>query len=131
MFNVITRFAAGTPCSPKGSFFGLPTWYKYLEGQTVKPELFGTNSAVDQCVVKIKAISDVWLIVSAIIEILLRLAALGAIAMIVYAGIMFITSEGQPDKVKQATGIALNAAIGLAIAIGSAATISFIAGRFN
>lgn len=131
MFNILNRFAAGTACNPKGSFFGLPTWYKYLEGEKVYPDLFDKTATVEQCAVKIKSINDVWLIVSALIEILLRLAALGAIAMIVYAGIMFITSEGQPDKVKKALNMAISAAIGLAIAIGSAATVSFIAGRFN
>lgn len=122
---ITTHFAAASSaCQPKGSFFGLPTWYKYLEG--FKPEDEPT-----QCIIRLRALSDVWLILSAVIEILLRVAALGAIVMIVYAGISFITSEGQPDKVKKAINMAVSASIGLAISIGAAATVSFIAGRFN
>lgn len=126
ILSAIGQFAKATSsaCQPKGSLFGLPTWYKYLEGY--KPEDEPT-----QCVIRLRAISDVWLILSAVIEVLLRLAALGAIAMIVYAGISFITSEGQPDKVKKAINMAISASIGLAISIGAAATVSFIAGRFN
>ncbi|MCX6727398.1 MAG: hypothetical protein NTX11_01105 [Candidatus Saccharibacteria bacterium] len=126
MISIITSHfaAASSACQPKGSLFGLPTWYKYLEG--FKPEDEPT-----QCIIRLRALSDVWLILSAVIEILLRVAALGAIVMIVYAGISFITSEGQPDKVKKAISMAISASIGLAISIGAAATVSFIAGRFN
>ena len=128
LLSNLQNFAKTVPatCTPSnGDFFGIPTWHKYLKGVETL-----SNGAPD-CVIKITKINDFWLVVAALIDILLRLAALGAIAMIVYAGIMFITGEGQPDKVKKAIGIAINAAIGLTIAIGSAATISFIAGRFN
>jgi len=108
-------------CDPKGSFFGLPTWYKYLPGEYT-----------DQgCAVQLGKISDVWLIVAALLELLLRLAALASIAMIVYGGVMFIMSEGQPDKTKKALGTVVNACVGLAIAVVSAAVITFVAGRIN
>lgn len=117
---LLTRFAA-TCDSPKNSFFGLPTWYKYLPAETVQ----------GQCSVAITNINQVWLIVAAIIELLLRLAAVAAVVMIVYGGVMFIMSEGQPDKTKKALATVINACVGLAIAVVSAAAITFVAGRIN
>lgn len=120
MINFITNFAAA--CQPKGDFFGLPTWYKYLPGE---------NLSDGGCAVQIGKLSEVWLILAAILELLLRLAAVAAIAMIVYGGVMFIMSEGNPDKTKKALGTVINACVGLAIAVVSAAMITFVAGRIN
>lgn len=116
-----SRFAdAGPPCS-SGDFFSFPTWYKYL------PSVVGSNP----CAPKISSINDVWLIIAAVIEILLRVGALAAIAMVVYGGISFITSEGQPEKTAKAIKIIINAVVGLAITIVSAGVVTFLAGRFN
>lgn len=119
MIHFITRVA--TVCQPKGSFFGLPTWYKYLPGETTD----------NVCNVQVARLNDAWLIVAALLELLLRVAAMVAVAMIVYGGVMFIMSEGQPDKTKKALSTIINACIGLAIAIVSAGVITFVAGRVN
>lgn len=117
--ELISRFA-GAPC-PGGNFFGFPTWYKYL------PSLDGSNP----CTPQLGSIADVWLIVAAIIEILLRVAALVAVAFVVYGGVLYIASQGQPEQTSQARKTILNAVIGLVIAIGATAVVSFVAGRFN
>ena len=110
----------GPPCDG-GSFLALPTWYKYL------PSEAGSNP----CVARIHSINDVWLIIAAVIEIMLRVAALGAIAMVIYGGIQYVTSEGKPDKTASALKTLINAAIGLIITVSAAAIVSFVAGRFN
>jgi len=69
--------------------------------------------------------------VAAIIEILLRVAAIAAFAMIVYAGIQLITSQGNPDSAAKARGTLLNAIIGLVIAVLAATLVAFIAGQFK
>src|ERR1035438_3143897 len=92
-------------------FFGLPTWYEYLPGG------------------KFTKLSDVWLIVAAIVEILLRVAAIAAFVMIVYAGIQLITSAGNPDNAAKARGTLINAIIGLVIAVLAATLVTFIAGQ--
>lgn len=129
MINLLILFAnVGDPCVPDhGGFLGFPTWYKYLEG------VQATNGAtgVSECVVKIQNINDTWLIVAALMEILLRVAALAAIVMVITGGVQYITSEGSPDKTKKALNTILMAVIGLVITIGSAALVSFVAGRFN
>lgn len=120
MIHLFVTFAAA--CEPRGSFFGLPTWYKYLEGY-VEP----TGS----CSIVLNKLSDVWLILAAVIELLLRLSALAAIVMIVWGGFMFISSEGQPDKTKKALNTVISASVGLAIAISATAVLTFLAGRFR
>ena len=126
--NALQRFAASTPeiCTPKnGGFFSFPTWYKYLQG--VKTVTYSG----DDCVVRITKIADFWLVLAAIMEMLLRIGSIAAIVFIIYGGISFITSEGQPDKTSKAIKTVISACVGLVITIGASAIITFIAGRFN
>ena len=112
----------GQVCQPpSGGLFGLPTWYKYLDGY-VDP--------TGNCSVTINRLSDAWLILAAVLEILLRLSALAALVMILWSGFMFISSEGQPDKTKKALTSVINASVGLVIAVSATAVLTFIAGRF-
>ena len=126
MIQLIPHFnfgltAMGHACSAGGSFFNFPTWYQYLDGVT---DLSGN------CIPGIHALSDVWLVVAAVIEILLRIATIAAIGMVLYGGVSYITSQGEPDKTSQAKDTIFNALIGLAIAVTSSVIIAFIAGQF-
>lgn len=127
MIQLLTYFAAATQCDPdpSGSLVGrllaFPHWYKYLNGVETDT---GCSPAITN-------INDAWFILAAVIEIMLRVAALAAIAMVIAGGVQYITSEGNPDKTKKALNTILMAVIGLAISISAAAVISFIAGRFN
>ena len=126
MFNFISLLAAS--CTPKGGgFLGFPTWYKYLGGVS-SPNGAG-NATV--CLPKVGALSDIWLVVAALIEILLRLAGLAAIIYVVYGGFQYVTSQGEPDKASRARQTLLNALIGLVIAISAAILVTYVAGRFN
>ena len=69
---------AGPHC-PGGSFLGFPPWFRYLPGST-------TGAT---CSPQLTSLNDVWLIVAAVIEILLRVAALAAVGIIIYAGIEY------------------------------------------
>lgn len=120
------QLAADSTCTPKGSFLGFPTWYKYLVGVRAESAV----SDVSTCVVRITSINDTWLIVAAIIEILLRLGALVAVGFIIMGGIQFVTAEGQSDKAKKAIGTVVSACIGLAITVVATAAVTFVAGRF-
>lgn len=125
MYQLFQFFAAA--CQPKGSVFGIPTWYKYLPGQDYVDQL--TNEYT--CTPKLNSISDVWLIGAAILDILLRIAALLAVGYIVVAGVNYIRSQGQPDQTAKAQRTLINAIVGLVIAVASAVLVSFVAGRFN
>jgi Type IV secretion system pilin len=129
MFELLTSsmqsFSAA--CSKSDLFFVFPKWYKYLRVRnTVEP-----NTGADTCEVVIRGIGDTWLIVAAVIDILLRVASLVAVAMIIYAGIQYITSQGEPDKAGKALKTIINALIGLTIAISATILVTFFAGRFN
>lgn len=121
---LITHFAA--PCQG-GDFLLFPKWYKYLNGQTVQ----NTTSGSTTCVPQISQLSDVWLIVAAMIELLLRVGALVALAFAIYGGFQYITSQGDPAKTAAARTTILNALTGLIIAVGAATLVTFIAGRFK
>ncbi len=127
MVSLLNIFAAA--CTPKGSFFGLPTWYKYLPGESTTDTT--ASPPVTTCTAKIEHINDIWLVVAAIVDILLRLAALGAIVFVIYGGVSYIMSQGEPDKTKQARGTIINSLIGLVISVAAVTIISFLVGRFN
>ncbi len=118
---------APIPCSSTTSFLGFPYWYKYLDTQLN----YDTNSGLISCDIQLNSINDVWLVVAAIIEILLRLSALLAVGFIIYGGVLYILSQSQPDKVNQALKTTINAVIGLVIAISATALVTFLAGSFN
>ncbi len=107
-------FSVAAAC--KGDFFGFPTWYTYLQ-VTAPPD----------CAPQIQSLSDTWLIVAAIIEILLRVAAIVAVVFIIYAGFSYTTSQGDPEGTSKAKSTLVNALIGLAIAVMAAVIVSFIA----
>lgn len=115
MIEIITRFAAS--CDG-GGFFGFPTWYKYLGGQA---------DSQGKCTPIIGGINDIWLVVAAVIEILLRIAAMAAVIIIIYAGVQYVTSQDSPETTKQARSTIINALIGLALAVMAAVIIEFIA----
>jgi hypothetical protein len=113
----------GLPCTPQGgSFLSFPTWYHYLPG------VYDTNGA---CAPQVGHLSDIWLIIAAVIEILLRIAALIAVGFVIYGGIQYATSQGNPDQTSQARTTIINAFIGLAITVIAATVVSFIAGSIK
>lgn len=133
MLSNLVLFAAkaiGT-CTPTGgNFFGFPKWYKYLDGVQVESGL-GGGTVNNVCNPRITSINDIWLIAAAGAEILLRIAALLAIGIIIYGGIRFVISKGEPDSVANARNTLKDGIIGLVIALSATAVITFVAGRFN
>ncbi len=102
-------------------FLIFPSWSRYL---TFKAD------AHPDCIVDFET-GDVWLIVLAVLEMLMRLVGVGAVAMIIYAGFRMITSAGNPETISTARSTILNAVVGLVIAISASAIVSFIAGSFS
>lgn len=105
-----------------GSFFGLPTWYKYLELN-------------DQCEVQnfklLGSDSSLPLIGLAIMEMAFRIGAIVAVVFVVIGGIKFVTSQGEPEDVKSARNTVLNALIGLVITLIAVPVVVFIGNRFG
>ncbi|OGL30667.1 hypothetical protein A3F37_03525 [Candidatus Saccharibacteria bacterium RIFCSPHIGHO2_12_FULL_41_12] len=122
--NIFNFFAASgeTPAEvacQKGSFFAFPTWYKYLEVDT------------NYCNPKIDNINDIWLIMLAIVEILIRLGVILAIIFIIYGGVSLIMARGIPEKVNSARDMIIDAITGLVIGLVAITLISFLGKSFG
>ncbi len=117
--EMLSRFG----CTPTGGdFFGLPPWYKYLEGE---------EDAFGKCIPTFPSGANfnpttLWGIALVGVEILLRIAAMVAIGYIIYAGFQYMTSNGEPEKTKNAKNTIINALVGLVIAIVATTLVSFI-----
>lgn len=105
-------------CSSSKLFDIIPTWYEYL------PTSPGT------CSPALQHLTDIWLVVAAIIDILLRLASLAAIVFIIYGGVLYVTSQGSPDTTSKAKSTIVDALIGLVLALVASLVVSFIAEQF-
>lgn len=116
-------FAA--PCTEHG-FFGLETWYHYLN----LAGKFQQNAATGRCeLVTLTGgfqVTDLVLISLAIVDDLLRIAALIAIGYVMYGCFQLITSQGEADKAKHGQQTMWNAMIGLGIALASVGAVAFL-----
>jgi ABC-type Fe3+ transport system permease subunit len=117
---LFTKFAAS--CTG-GNFLFFPHWYKYLDGVT--------DPTTHACSPALNSVSDIWLIVAAIIEILLRVAGIMAVVFVVYGGFQYVTSQAEPDALMKARRTIINALVGLILAIISATIVNFIAGSVH
>jgi hypothetical protein len=106
------------------TFFGLPTWYKYLE-------VSENGDPLGNCSFTINKLTDYWLIGLSVIDILLRISALAAIGYVIFGGFKYMTSQGEPDATSQALRSIIYALIGLAIAVAASAIVSFLAGQIS
>ncbi len=122
--HLMRIFAApGDSCNVGGgSFLQFPHWFEYLSG---------IRDGNGVCTPRVAGLNDIWLIVAAIIEILLRVAAVLAVVFVIYAGFSYVTSQGDPESTSRAKGTLANALVGLAIAVTAAAIVSFIAGSVH
>jgi len=75
--------------------------------------------------------SDISLILLAIVDDLLRIAGIVAIAMVLYSSVKFITSQGEPEAVVKARSSIINALIGAAISIIAIGVVSFIGAKLG
>lgn len=120
MIHIIQNF--GAACLG-GDFLGFPKWYKYLNGIT--------DPKTHLCSPELSSINDIYLIVAAVIEMLLRIGTLMAVGFVIYGGIQYITSQGEPDKTSKARVTIINALVGLAISLVAAAAVAFFAGSVH
>lgn len=124
--SLLDTFRSFAAACDVNSFLGIPPWYKYLVdagrmavNQTTKAcELVGTFEW--------RAGGDVVLIALGILDILLRVSGMVAVAFVIYGGIQYITSDGSPDKTKDAQQTIINALIGLVIALIATTAVAFI-----
>jgi hypothetical protein len=66
-------------------------------------------------------------ILMAIFEILLYIGGVVAVVFVIYGGIQYIISQGEPDRIRGARTTIINALVGLVIVILSTAIVNLIA----
>lgn len=110
VFLPTTVSANAAKCQKEsGTFLGLPTWYKYLPIKDSNECIFNTNAGeVPGFFAKI---------LLAVFEIVLRIAGMVAVVFVIWGGFTYMTSQGQPDRLKAGQSTILNALIGLMIAV--------------
>jgi hypothetical protein len=118
MLNLFTLFAKD--CSH--NFFGLVPWYQYLQFDN-QCNLVNFNIFPPK--------SDVPLILLAIVDDLLRIAGILAVAFVLFGAIKYTASQGNPDEVSKAQGTLVNALIGLAMAITAIGFVTFLGNKFG
>lgn len=101
-------------------FFLLPSWWKYL-----------TPPTPPDCSITFNFPGDIWLVGLAILDILLRIGGMVAVAMIIVAGVRYMTAVGNTEKAVSARKTAVNALIGLAITLIATALVAFIGNRIG
>jgi uncharacterized membrane protein (DUF373 family) len=130
MLQYLTQFAAGTAksvagCTPDQTKFGIPTWYKYLPGET---DGGACRIANDFDIAQVDALLSIGL---AVIEILLFVAGIVAVCYIIYGGFRYLLSQGNPENTAVAKDAIINAIIGLAIAIIASGLVRFLASTLS
>jgi hypothetical protein len=127
MFNPFNLFAVSDAlektCNQTG-FLGLVPWYHYLP-----------DSKFQGCDIKNFTVlggkSDLPLVLLAVVDDLLRIAGLVAIAFVIVGAVRYVTSQGNPDDAAKAQSTIINALIGLAVAMISVAIVSFLGARLG
>jgi hypothetical protein len=111
------------------TFLGLIPWYHYLT--------LVQDSATNTCKItnfddtaKVLGSQSPFLLIGlAILDDLIRVAALVAVGFVIYGGIQYVTSQGSPDSTNKARQTIINALVGLVLAVVAASLVSFIGGR--
>ena len=98
-------------------FLGFPTLYEYLSPQVVEGE----------CKIQFtNFVTDTPKILLAVFDIILRAGGLLAVGFIIYGGIQYIISQGEPDKIKGARTTIINAMVGLVITMSAVVIVNLI-----
>jgi Type IV secretion system pilin len=134
-----TALAAGPECGKNRTFFGIPTWYKYLtfdeNCEIVSNKKLDQNNdgkiSTSEAKNGEKGLNNIWLITIAIVEILLTLAGILAVAYVIIGGVKFVLSQGEPQKIADARNTILYAVIGVVIAIVATQLVAFIARQMS
>jgi hypothetical protein len=120
---LLNTFAADGCAKP--TFFGLVPWYQYLNLAKDSAGVCAITNFNDSTKV-LGGQSPFLLIALAILDDLIRVAALVAVGYVIYGGITYTTSQGAPDMTKKAQQTIINALIGVVVAILAASAVAFI-----
>jgi len=132
-------------CDAKPRFFMLVPWYEYLTVKQVDTKDKDGNVLSSSCQVagfddvlsektengKSHSTSPFLLVALAILDDLVRIAALVAVGFVIYGGIQYMTSQGSPESTKKAQQTIINALIGLVVAVLASSIVAYIGGNLG
>lgn len=75
-------------------------------------------------------VGDGWLL-NNVLAWVLSIAGLAAVGVIIYGGIKYLTAQGDPGKIKQASQIIAYAVIGLIVVMLAGAIVAFATGAIG
>jgi len=113
-------------CGGNNTFFGLIPWYYYLP-----------NTDLDQSTCSIRSFHffgsppDLPLVLLAVVDDLLRIAGIVAVAFVIVGAIRYITSQGNPDDAAKAQSTIINALIGVALATVAIGIVNYLGGHLG
>jgi hypothetical protein len=119
---LLKTFATG--CSGSG-FFGIPSWYKYLNLTT------NSDGSCNFSNFTFWPPDNFLLVLLAILDMLLYVSGIVAIVFVIYGGVQYIMSQGNPENTKKAQSTIFNALIGMIICILAATIVNFIGTQFG
>lgn len=112
------------PAACVHGFFGFPTWYQYLPAND-----FDTNSACQLS--SFHYPEDLAPVALAAVDIALTIAGMTAVFFVIYGGIQYVISQGEPDKTAGAKSTITNALVGLVLAGVAIAVVGFIGAQLG
>lgn len=126
--NAVTAEACGRSSN---NVLGFPTWYKYLN-PTFVPASGSTPAECKLAIPKNAAGETDFMqaagpILLAVFEIILRISGILAIIFVIWGGIQYQLSQGEPERINKARSVIINALIGLAISISATAIVNLVA----
>lgn len=124
LLRIIAAVSPPASCNLPDDVYGIPTWYKYLDGY--RDPITNACSPLYRQNFSFRELNSLAGIGLAIIEILLRLVAVTAVVWMVYGGFQYLISQGEPDRTKAAKDTVLNAIIGLIIAVSASVIVVFV-----
>lgn len=113
--------AASKAACSKNKFFIFDPWWKYLD--------VTRDNGI--CNVKFDFPYDLTLVGLALLDDALRLIGLVAAGYLIWGGIQYTTSQGEPDGIKRAQETILNALIGIVLALISIPIITFLGSQLG
>lgn len=127
MFMQLTYlFAAANSHCFSHHFFGLVPWYEYLKDRidsqcnirdfNILPGAHGSAT-------------DIPLVLAAVVDDLLRIAGVVALAFVLVGAIRYVYSQGDPESTAKAQETLVNALIGLVVALIGVAFVNFLGKR--
>lgn len=112
------------------NFLGLVPWYKNVVG----PQPDGRCGVILNLAPTAGHPANwdaIWIIALNLIDDLLRVAGFLAVVFVLYGGIRYIVSQGEPQNTSDAQGTILNALVGLVIAGIAASVVSFLSDQLG